>query len=75
MPLDKNTLKQHLITLFKELKNNDNQQDSINVFADGLAEAIHKYVSKGEVVAGQDVATTGSATAQTGKTITNGTLI
>jgi len=75
MALDKNVLKHDLIQLFNDLKNNDNQQDSITVFASRLSDAIHNYISKGEVVAGQDVATTGSATAQTGKTITNGTLI
>lgn len=73
--LNKEVLKHDLIQLFNELKSNDNQEESITVFADGLADAIHSYVSKGEVLAGQDVATTGSATAQTGKTITNGTLI
>ncbi len=75
MALDKTVLEGDLKAVFSALKSNDNQEDSIDVFASELANVIHNYVSKAEVQAGQDVTTTGSATAQTGKTISNGVLI
>lgn len=75
MALDKQVLKNSLLVLFTEMVKNDDQQNSVEVLAEKLATVIFDFVKTAEVKAGQDVSTTGSATAQTGKTTTNGTII
>ncbi|MEO6176774.1 MAG: hypothetical protein ABIP27_16605 [Flavobacterium circumlabens] len=75
MALDKESLKSSLLSLFQELKTNDNQEDSIEVLADRLSGVIYDFVKTAEVQAGQGVSTTGTAAAQTGQTTTKGTII
>lgn len=75
MALNKATLKNDLKAVFEQLSTNDNQEDSIQVLADRLATVIFDFVKTAEVQAGQDVSTTGTATAQSGKTTTKGTII
>lgn len=75
MALNKETLKNSLQTIFQEMSTNDDQQDSIQVLSEKMATAFYEFVKTAEVKAGQDVSTTGTAAAQTGKTVTNGQII
>lgn len=75
MALNKEYLKNSLQNLFQEMSTNDSQENSIQVLAERWSTLIYDFVKSAEVKAGQDVSTTGTAAAQTGKTTTNGTLI
>lgn len=75
MALNKASLKSSLQVIFQEMSTNDSQENSIEVLAEKLSGVIYDFVKTAEVIAGQDVSTTGTASAQTGKTITNGTII
>lgn len=75
MALNKESLKGSLQIIFQEMSTNDSQENSIEVLAEKLSAVIYDFVKTAEVIAGQDVSTTGTASAQTGKTITNGTII
>jgi hypothetical protein len=75
MALNKSNLKNNLLAIFQEMLTNDNQQNSVETLAEKLSGVIFDFVKTAEVVAGQNVSTTGTAVAQTGKTTTNGTII
>ncbi|MCV9929523.1 hypothetical protein OIU83_17815 [Flavobacterium sp. LS1R49] len=75
MALSKAILKGSLLAIFQEMSTNNDQQNSIETLAEKLSGVIFDFVKTAEVVAGQGVATTGTAAAQTGKTTTNGTII
>ena len=75
MALNKGGLKSSLLALFQEMSTNDSQEDSIEVLAERLSIVIYDFVKTAEVEPGQDVSTTGTAAAQTGKTTTKGTII
>lgn len=75
MALNKASLKSSLQAIFQDMSTNDSQENSIEVLAEKLSGVIYDFVKTAEVIAGQDVSTTGTASAQTGKTITNGTII
>ena len=58
--LDKITLKNDILTLFRDMRNIENNEEAEEKYASDLADIIEKYVKSGKVV------TTGSAAAQTG---------
>lgn len=75
MALNKENLKNSLQTIFQEMCSNNDQENSVQVLADKLSTVIFDFVKTAEVKAGQEVSTTGTAFAQTGKTTTNGTIV
>lgn len=75
MALNKESLKSSLQSIFQEMSTNDSLEDSIEALAEKLSAVLYEFVKTAEVQAGQNVSTTGTASAQTGKTITNGTII
>lgn len=75
MALNKENLKNELLAIFTEMQTNNDPQNSVEVLAEKLSAVIFDFVKTAEVKAGQEVSTTGTATAQTGKTTTNGTII
>jgi hypothetical protein len=75
MALSKASLKSELLAIFQEMISNDDQQNSVETLAEKLSAVLFDFVKTAEVQAGQDVSTTGTAAAQTGKTTTNGTII
>ena len=73
MPLQRAPLKQGIASLMKDMM--DRKDPSYDEFADRLSTLIETYVKSGTVTvaAAIPVATTGSATAQTGVTTATGT--
>lgn len=72
MSLNTSKLKKDIKALLIDMMSKEN--NSVDEFADRLGEAIESYTKSGEVVvdAGISVATTGSASSQTGKTTSKG---
>jgi hypothetical protein len=75
MALNKENLKNELLAIFTEMQTNNDPQNSVEVLAEKLSAVIFGFVKTAEVQPGQDVSTTGTAAAQTGKTTTKGTII
>ncbi len=75
MPLNKPILKQTIKQLMESMLNQTDQQAALELFSEGLANAIDLFVKSGSVIvsAGIPVATTGTAVAQTGSTTSTGT--
>lgn len=71
--LDTQGLSDAIYNLMTRMRQETEIQD--RDFADALAAAITKFVMTGEVPAGITVATTGSATAQTGATTAPGKIV
>lgn len=71
--LDTTGLSASIYNLMTRFRNETEVKDK--EFADALAEAIATFVKTGEVQAGIPVATTGSATAQTGATTATGKIL
>lgn len=73
MALDKRKLKSDIIAIQTEMIGK--QEKDFEAYAERLATAIDAFVKSGKVVveAGIAVSTTGSASAQTGKTTAKGT--
>ncbi|MGV4332519.1 hypothetical protein [Ornithobacterium rhinotracheale] len=73
MALDKESLKQGLISLQKEMINEE--EPSYEKYAERLATLIESFVKSGEVIVnkGIEVTTTGSSTTQKGATTKDGT--
>lgn len=74
MALIRVTLKEDIKHILIGLKDELNQENAIEEYADRLSVAIDKYIRSGkvEIEAGITVQTTGSASSQTGKTTTKG---
>ena len=73
MPLNKQTLKQGIITLQQDMQRKTDA--SMEEYAERLASLIDTFVRSGEVTvnAGISVSTAGTAAAQTGTTTSTGT--
>lgn len=66
MPLNKNKLKTEIRSMIKDLAKLEDQGKAEDIFVNGLANAIEKYVKSGTVsVLVTGVTTAGSAVAQT----------
>jgi len=73
MALDKPALKTAIINLLTDMLTRE--ENSIDEYAGRLADAIEAFVKTGNVEIGITVNTTGTATAQTGKTTTQGSIV
>lgn len=73
MPLQKEALAQSILSLMTQMRKETEIDDS--KFANGLADAIDKFVKTGEVQPGIAVSTTGTAAAQTGATTSTGKIL
>jgi len=72
MALNKAKLKDDILSIITDMENKT--VDSKDEYATRLSNAIDAFVKTGKVAPGISVATTGSATTQTGKTTTEGTI-
>lgn len=73
--LNKGTLKDSIKSaMLNAAKQTDpkKQADSVDVLAQGIADAVEAFVKSGEVAPGITVATTGTASAQQGQTTGTG---
>lgn len=75
MALSKENIINGLFVLFTDMRDNNNPENSVETLANRLGTLIYDFVKTAEVQAGQSVSTTGTPTAQTGQTTTNGTII
>lgn len=50
MALDKTQLKQKIKNLLNSLKDEENQENAIEEFADSLSDAIDEFVKTGEII-------------------------
>jgi hypothetical protein len=75
MAVIQSTIKTALIAMSDELKEMDDAEASIEVWADKFSKIIMDAIQSADVMAGIPVSTAGSATAQSGTTTSTGSLI